>query len=331
MTTTRLRLSQIRPSSQSPTRPLGVDRTVELEIDGTRQRLRLCAAREGLPPVLVVQAGPGLPLLNEVPKFQRRLKLEQNFQVAYWEQRGCGSASSRNRQGLTLSTQVEDLCFVLHWLAAETGQKVVVLGISLGATVALLAANRAAHCIKSLVLVSVDTDAVASDSATHSFLRHQAAKPENEKMAARYAKLGAPPYLTSAPFQLRARLLIDLGVVEQGARFGPLLREMLSSLIRAYGWLGAARALRNMNAIQAAMLPELATLDLFARWPQPAPPVHYVFGKNDPLAPPALVRKVLGTLHHEDSLATLADAGHMAHFDDPVTIRALIAQAHAAD
>ena len=331
MTTTRMRLSPFRFTSPAPARPLGVDRTIELEIDGTRQRLRLCAARDGLPPVLVVQAGPGLPLLNEVPKFQQRLKLEQNFQVAYWDQRGCGSASSRDRQGLTLSTQVEDLCFVLRWLAAETGQKVVVLGISLGATVALLAANRVAHCIKSLVLVSVDTDAVASDSAVHSFLRRQAAKPENHKMAEQYARLGAPPYLAPAPFQLRARLLVDLGVIEKATRFGPLLREMIASLVRNYGWVGAARALRNMNAIQAAMLPELARLDLFAHWPQPAPPVHYVFGKNDPLAPPALVRKVLGTLHHEDSLATLADAGHMAHFDDPAAIRALIAQAHAAD
>ena len=70
-----------------------VDKTVTLGINGSTQRIRLCATRTGLPPLLIVQAGPGLPVLNEVAKLQQRLRLEQQFLVAYWEQRGCGAAS----------------------------------------------------------------------------------------------------------------------------------------------------------------------------------------------------------------------------------------------
>src|SRR5471030_78778 len=84
----------------------GMDRTVLLEVNGTRQRLRLCAGRAGLPPILIVQAGPGFPLLNEVDKFRRRLGLEENFTVAYWDQRACGPAPSSDVRGLTLTTQV---------------------------------------------------------------------------------------------------------------------------------------------------------------------------------------------------------------------------------
>jgi hypothetical protein len=71
---------------------LAVDRTITLAINGSTQRIRLCATRTGLPPLLFVQAGPGLPVLNEVAKLQQRLHLEQQFLVAYWEQRGCGAA-----------------------------------------------------------------------------------------------------------------------------------------------------------------------------------------------------------------------------------------------
>ena len=75
--------------------PLAVDTTITLNINGSTQRIRLCAARAGLPPLVIVQAGPGLPVLNEVSKFQRRLRLEERFLVAYWEPRGCGNAPGR--------------------------------------------------------------------------------------------------------------------------------------------------------------------------------------------------------------------------------------------
>jgi hypothetical protein len=49
---------------------LAIDKTVTLDINGSTQRIRLCAERAGLPPFLIVQAGPGWPVLNEVAKFR---------------------------------------------------------------------------------------------------------------------------------------------------------------------------------------------------------------------------------------------------------------------
>ena len=102
------------------TRPLAIDRTVTLTINGSTQRVRMCADRAGLPPLLVVQAGPGLPVLHEVPKFQRHLNLERHFLVNYWEQRGCGVASRADAARVTLRRQVDDLRAVLRWLHKET-------------------------------------------------------------------------------------------------------------------------------------------------------------------------------------------------------------------
>jgi pimeloyl-ACP methyl ester carboxylesterase len=116
---------------------LAVDKTITLDINGSRQRLRLCAARTGLPPLLIVQGGPGLPLLHEVAKFQRLLNLENDFLVGYWEQRGCGNASQNDAHSVSLPQQVDDLRTVLRWVHNETGQRALVLGISWGATIAL--------------------------------------------------------------------------------------------------------------------------------------------------------------------------------------------------
>src|SRR5215475_1383105 len=92
---------------------LAIDKTLTLNINGSRQSIRLCAARPGLPPLLVVQGGPALPLLHEVAKFQRLLNLENEFLVGYWEQRGCGNSSAADARSVSLAQQVEDLRIVL--------------------------------------------------------------------------------------------------------------------------------------------------------------------------------------------------------------------------
>ena len=59
--------------------PLTIDQTVTLNVNNSTQQVRMCAAGRGLPPLLVVQCGPALPLLHDVAKFQRLLKLEEDF------------------------------------------------------------------------------------------------------------------------------------------------------------------------------------------------------------------------------------------------------------
>ena len=146
--------------------PLAVDKTITLDINGSTQRIRLCATRTGLPPLLIVQAGPGLPLLNEVAKFQRRLRLEQQFLVAYWEQRGCGNASREDAMSASFQQQVDDLRHGLALAArARRSRRAVVFGISLGATIALRAVEHEPDRVKAVVAISVDSHTVWSDAA----------------------------------------------------------------------------------------------------------------------------------------------------------------------
>ena len=305
-----------------------LDTTVDLDINGSRQRVRLCAARAGSPPVLIVQAGPGFPLLNEVPKFQRRLQLERDFTVAYWDQRGCGPAPVRDARSVTLKTQVADLLTVVRWLARTTRQPVVLLAISLGATVALQAAARDSADIAALVLVSLDADISASDTAVFHLLQEVGSRGGKPGMARRVRKLGPPPYLLPTQLQLRARLLTDLGGIERGKGSAGLLWSSFSSLIRTYGWIGAWRTLRNMNTVQRRVLPELPTVNLFRDWPQPSVAVHYIFGDRDPLVPRSQVQQMsMSIAGRSDTVLTVPAAGHFVHFDEPDLVRSVVARA----
>jgi pimeloyl-ACP methyl ester carboxylesterase len=147
------------------TTPPAIDRTITLDVNGSAQRLRICAARPGLPPLLVVQGGPALPLLHEVAKFQRLLNLERDFLVGYWEQRGCGSVARNEAAGVSWLQQIEDLRTVLAWFHGETKQRVIVLGISIGGTMALRAVEHECDRAKAVIVVSPDSNTRESDAA----------------------------------------------------------------------------------------------------------------------------------------------------------------------
>jgi pimeloyl-ACP methyl ester carboxylesterase len=300
-----------------------VDRTVTLDINGSSQPIRLCAARDRLPPLLVVQGGPGLPLLHEVPKFQRLLDFERAFLVGYWEQRGCGNVSRREAASVSIRTQIEDLQAAIRWLSAETGQRVTVLGVSWGATVTLQAVAREPDHVKAVIAISPDSRTTTADAAADRFLRDRA-QNGNGRLRRQVEKLAPPPYLEPAAFQRRTRLMANLGTIEYGKSFNALVAETLALMIRAYGAAGALKALANINTFLRTLLPEVASLDLFASPPRVPVPVHYVFGELDVLNPVSLVQDLPAAIAAPVStIVRVPDAGHMVHFNAPAVLRSI--------
>ena len=129
---------------------------VTVDVDGCAQSVLVRAERKGLPPLLVVQAGPGLPLHHEADRFRAVLNFEQVFEVRYWDQRGCGPVDKREAYGVSLQRQVDDLRCMLRTIHAAERSPVTVLGISLGATYALLAAEREPDTVGAIIAISAE-------------------------------------------------------------------------------------------------------------------------------------------------------------------------------
>jgi pimeloyl-ACP methyl ester carboxylesterase len=311
----------------TPTR-YAIDRTIDLDVNGSRQLIRLCGEHDGKPPLLVVQGGPGLPLLNDVRKYQRLLALERDFVVGYWEQRGCGHAPARDADRVSMPQQAADARTVLRWFFEHTNQRVVVLAISIGGTFALQAAEHEGDRVKAIVAISPDSQTAIGDAAADAFIRTQGSLQPGRGARQRAVTLPKPPYIDAAEFHKRARLLSDLGAIEHGKTFGMLIRETMLSLVRTYGITGAIRTLGNMNRILRRMMPPINSLDLFADPPRVTVPVHYVFGEKDALNPPAIVNRLPATIAAPGTTVTLVpNGGHMVHFDHPDVVRSILVNA----
>jgi pimeloyl-ACP methyl ester carboxylesterase len=132
-----------------------IDLREPVQLGESTQWIRIRAASTGDPPLLLVQMGPGLPMLNEAPTLGRVLSLEDDFTVIYWDQRGCGRslrAPDASRE-LSLPAMVSDTERLLAMLCDRFGTPPVVAGFSMGATIAALAAARRPDLVTALVAV----------------------------------------------------------------------------------------------------------------------------------------------------------------------------------
>ena len=74
---------------------LAIDTLEAIQARGTTQWIRVRGADLSNPVLLLIQQGPGLPMINEARLFEHLLGLEQAFTVVYWDQRGCGRSLRR--------------------------------------------------------------------------------------------------------------------------------------------------------------------------------------------------------------------------------------------
>src|SRR5215831_16952127 len=100
------------------------------------EHVRIETSAEGLPPLLVVQAGPGFPLLNERRRYRKLLALEDHFSVFYWDRSGTGLHTSAR---ISLEGHLDETVAQLALIARISGRRVTVLGVSIGGSLALLA------------------------------------------------------------------------------------------------------------------------------------------------------------------------------------------------
>src|SRR5580698_6779304 len=156
--------------AQSPSLEMNMqtDSLEAVELGGSTQWIRIRGTDAANPVLLLIQQGPGLPMLNEVRRFERLLGFENHFTVVYWDQRGCG----RSLGGVdTLSAHplrqmVDDTVSLLELLKERFAKKSLVAGFSLGATIGAFAAAERPDLVETLVAVGMDIDgATAADSA----------------------------------------------------------------------------------------------------------------------------------------------------------------------
>jgi len=136
-----------------------IDTLEAVQLGGITQWIRVRGADASNPALLLMQQGPGLPIINEAPRLEHLLGLENAFTVVYWDQRGTGLSSpslrtNSNRFEISVARMVDDTVTLLELLRDRFGGKTFVTGFSFGATFAAYAAVRRPELVAALVALA---------------------------------------------------------------------------------------------------------------------------------------------------------------------------------
>jgi pimeloyl-ACP methyl ester carboxylesterase len=309
-----------------------IDALEAVPIGGMTQWIRIRGTRTSNPVLLLMQQGPGLPIINEARTFARLLRLETGFTVVYWDQRGTGRSSAPLRGGpadldLSAARMVDDTVAMLELLHDRFGRKTFVAGFSFGATFAAQAAVRRPDLVAALVATGMDIDVPYAERHTYDFVLRTARERANRRAIRQLEKIGPPPHLDAARFSTRARWAANFGGVTADATFATLLRTLAGSLLRSpdYSVADAFRALRAVTATQAALLPELAVTDLVRTMPRLDVPIVLAQGRLDQVAPGEAARRFHDSLTAPGKqMVWFEKSAHTPQYDEPAKFRELL-------
>jgi pimeloyl-ACP methyl ester carboxylesterase len=308
---------------------MAIDTLEPVHSDGSTQWIRIRGADAANPVLLLIQQGPGLPMLNEARRFEHLLRLEQAFTVVYWDQRGCGRSlrGGQDRDGISRERLTGDTVSLLGLLHDRFGAKTYLAGFSFGATLAAYAAALRPDLVAALVTVGMDVDGAAAGHSAYDFALATARRRGNRRATRQLETIGPPPHLTSKQFATRVRWAANFGGVTTGETYATLARGLLASLVRSgdYSAADVIRAVRGVTTTQAALLPELAGMDLAAALPRLEVPVVMVQGRHDRVAPGEAAQRYATSLQAASKqLVWFENSAHTPHLEEPGKFRDLL-------
>jgi pimeloyl-ACP methyl ester carboxylesterase len=279
-----------------------------------------------------------LPIINDAPRLERLLGLENAFTVVYWDQRGTGLSSpslrkNSNRFEISAARMVDDTVTLLELLRDRFGGKTFVTGFSFGATFAAYAAVRRPELVAALVAVGMDIDIPPAENNAYAFALDAARQRGNRRAIRELEAIGPPPHTTMKQFTTRARWVANFGGVATNANFNSLLRALLLSLVRSpdYSATAAIRTLRGISASQAALLPQLATTDLVRTMARLDVPLVMAQGRLDQVAPGEAAQRFHDSLTAPSKqLVWFETSAHTPHLEEPAKFRDLLMNLRAS-
>ena len=204
------------------------------------------------PLIIHVQAGPGFPMIPEAHAMDKNLHLENDYLVAYWDQRACGKSFTKETDPKTINfSQLTDdiICCTKYLLGKYRKEKAIVVGYSMGATLALMAASKDKSIFDRLFLVGMDVDLPVANKYAIEFAMSKANEKNKRVLLKQAIDLHKIPINNAKQFQKRAKLLTDLGGITTRRNYNQLLMATISNMIssKAYRLRDIQKTIKGME------------------------------------------------------------------------------------
>lgn len=160
-----------------------ISEKVWIEVNGIKQGMFIRGENKDNPIVLYLHGGPGTPMLQFVTYLEKDERLEKDFTVCYWDQRGSGMTYSKTTDPTTMTVEqmVEDTKVVTEYLKKRFKQdKIYLIGHSWGSYLGVKVAEKYPEDYLVYVGIGQVTDQTKSERLAYDYMLNHA-KDINDK------------------------------------------------------------------------------------------------------------------------------------------------------
>lgn len=292
-----------------------------IHLGGARQWVTIRSHDTANPILLYVHGGPGMSDMGAIRHFVPRL--EEQFTVVHWSQRGAGKSYSAQlpTASMTVGQFVDDLEELTRYLLERFGQqKLFLVGQSWGTLLCMRLVKRAPELFHAYVGVNQVVDRPQEELISYRATLDQARRLGRQKAVTQLEALGEPVdghYATLEGTLLHKTWARTLGIVtydpKRFTEFGKAI--MLNPELTCKDLFNLFRALRwNMELLWG----EFCSPNLRTEIAAVEVPIYFVAGRHDRVTSPQLQAEYLDDLQAPAKEFILFDhAAHIACFEEP--------------
>jgi pimeloyl-ACP methyl ester carboxylesterase len=297
--------------------PPGIESLEIVTLGGVEQWIQLRGRDRNQPVLLFLHGGPGAAMMPLGRQFGRRL--EEEFVVVHWDQRGAGKSCHDGvpKESLHLDQYLADTLELTNLLRERFAtDKIILLGHSWGSVLGILTVARHPELFHAYVGMGQIVDMSRNEEVSLRFVLEQARAEDNQEALAELSAL-ALPYANTAGLMTQRKWLGHYhGDFLQPGGFGKMVGAILRSPEYDLGdKLGFYDCV--LDSVDEAWA-DLDDLDFIRDVSRLDLPVYFLAGRHDYNTPFELVEEFVSRLEapHKE-LIWFEDSAHSPNLEEP--------------
>ena len=260
-----------------------------IELNGIKQYI-LVAGNESGPLMLFLHGGPGVSQIGFIRRYQS--KLEKDFLIVNWDQRGAGKSNTKkfSKDELTIENIINDAISLIEILRSRFEKKeIYIVGHSFGSLIGIFLSQKIPQYIKAYISIGQVVNINEGDKFIYKLL-FNISNNENYKKGIKILKqIGKPPYKTEESIKKLNKLIKKYkGDIFKISKFSLILRSISFKYYNLFDWF---KFLKGIVISNKYMYSEMVTINLFNICNKFEIPIYFCCGDNDYHTPSKIIEE----------------------------------------
>lgn len=301
-----------------------VSEKIWIEVNGIKQGMFIRGENLQNPIILYLHGGPGTPLLQFITYLEKSERLEKNFTVCHWDQRGAGMTYSKSTDPSTMTVEqmVEDTREVTEYLKSRFGQdKIYLLGHSWGSYLGVKTIEKYPENYLAYIGIGQITNQTESERFAYDYMLNRAKEMNNQDVIEKLVKYD--PYADDFPqldylIKIRTEILNKYGIghLHQGLTFKDILKTFF--VFKGYTLREKINWFLGSDFSMIYLFPVILQDDLFVSSVKFEVPFYIIQGAYDYQVSQVLAEKYLEALEApKKEFFSFANSAHSPNMEEP--------------